>query len=109
MLSLALLGSEFLVGVLAGGGLFLLAVVIASVGHAVVTPPAWLRPRPLRGSLARVVVLVPVGGVGRVTYAAGGKRCSMAARSDEPLPIACGAEVVVTGVTRGVAIVAPLH
>jgi hypothetical protein len=106
---LAAFGSVLLVGFVVGAGLFVVAVVIAWLGHAARTPAAWLRPRPLGGSIARVVVAVPPGGVGRVAYTAGGKRCSMAARCCEAQPIARGAEVVVVDVARGVATIAPLH
>lgn len=107
--SLAAFGSLLLFGFATGAGVFIVALVVAWLGHEVTTPAAWLRPRPLGGSLARVVVAVPTAGVGRVAYTAHGKRCSMPARCSEAQAIARGAEVVVIDVARGVATVAPIH
>jgi hypothetical protein len=107
--SFAAFSSVLLFGMATGAGVFVFVVVVAWLGHAAITPAAWLKPRPLSGSIARVVVAVPTGGVGRVAYTAGGKRCSMAARCSEARAIASGAEVVVVDVSRGTATIAPLH
>jgi hypothetical protein len=89
-------------------GVCVLATLLFTVwlARALRTPAAWLQPRPLTGAVARVSVPLPAHGVGRIAYTAGGKRCSMPAKSE--MAITVGTEVAVVELERGVAVVVPL-
>ncbi|HZO15282.1 MAG TPA: hypothetical protein VFB62_18540 [Polyangiaceae bacterium] len=96
-----------LLGAAAAASLLTVLFVLVWLPRALRTPSSWVGHRPLIGTIARIVVTVPCGGVGRIAYTAGAKRCSMGARSDEPGAIAVGTEVAIIALDRGLAVVAP--
>jgi hypothetical protein len=61
----------------------------------------------LPGTLARVTVSIPPGGIGEVVFSKGGARRSEAARSRSGQPIPRSTEVVILEYQRGVAAVEP--
>lgn len=69
-----------------------------------------LDPRDFRreGTVARVTVTIPAGGVGEVVFTMGGTRRSEAARGLDGAPIPRETEVVIIEYERGVATVEPL-
>ena len=59
----------------------------------------------LPGTLARVVSSIREGGVGEIVYSKAGSRFTAGARSTDGQPIPKGAEVVIMGYERGLALV----
>ncbi len=93
------------------------AVLIGGVGSAVVAAflrlvlagertmdPAAYR---LEGTIARVTVSIPAGGIGEIVFSKAGTRRGEAARSLGGGPVPRGTEVVVVGYEGGVATVQP--
>ncbi|MCA9553960.1 MAG: hypothetical protein KC933_28240 [Myxococcales bacterium] len=86
----------------------LLALVIHAGSFLVHRPTRALTPASTLGTIARVTVPIPAGGVGAVRLVGTGTRVSVPARTDLPHEVPCDAEVVVLGTQDGVATVALL-
>ncbi len=63
----------------------------------------------LEGTLGRVTVGIPAGGVGEIVFTKIGARRSEAARGFDDRSIPHGTEVVITAYERGIAVVEPWH
>lgn len=85
------------------------AALIALFLRTVLAGEREMDPRDYRrvGTLARVTVGIPPGGVGEIVFIKGGVRRSEAARSRHGQPIARHTEVVILDHSRGVAAVEP--
>jgi hypothetical protein len=92
------------VGIGIAGGVIVARFLGALRAAETVMDPADYR---LVGTVARVTVGIPAGGVGEIVFAKGGRRRSEAARAPVGRSIARETEVVVTGYERGVAMVQP--
>jgi hypothetical protein len=81
----------------------LLALLLARIvaGERVMRPIDY----ELEGTLARVTISIPEGGVGEIVFSKGGTRRGEAARSLGSKPIAYGTEVVIIDYERGIALV----
>jgi len=95
-------------------GVVAIAVIVTVVGlWCLIT--SWLRPAPcseLRtsprpGTIARVAMAIPAGGVGTVVHITHGRRQILSARAAEGQTLARGVEVVVVEHASGVAVVQP--
>jgi hypothetical protein len=98
------LGGAVVAGALAG---LLISLFLAKVqaGEREMDPEAYR----LKGTIARVTVRIPAGGVGEIVFTKAGSRRSEAARSLSGEPIARETEVVIVDYARGVARVVPLE
>ncbi len=83
----------------------LLALLLAKIlaGERVMRPADY----ELEGTLGRITISVPAGGVGEVLFSKGGTRRSEAARSLGSKPIPYDTEVVIIEYERGTALVQP--
>jgi membrane protein implicated in regulation of membrane protease activity len=97
----------FAVSILAGiGGAAIVFLFLAKylMGHQKVMDPADFD---MVGVLGRLSVPIRQGGTGELIFTQDGTRCVAGARSDNGVPIAKGAEVVVTRYEKGIAYVRP--
>ncbi len=83
----------------------LLALLLAKIlaGERVMRPTDY----ELEGTIGRITVSVPAGGVGEILFSKGGIRRSEAARSLGPRPIPYDTEVVIVEYEHGTALVQP--
>src|SRR6266545_2140071 len=95
--------------VIAAASGFLAALLIAAFLRKVLAGERVMNPADyrLQGTLARVTVTIPAGGVGEVVFSKAGARRSEAARATSGAAIARGTEVVILRHARGVASVEP--
>jgi membrane protein implicated in regulation of membrane protease activity len=86
-------------------GAILIALFMAKVlaGEQVLDP----RDYRIEGTIARVTITIPAGGVGEIVFTKAGSRRSEGARSLSGQPIPYGTEVVVVDYDHGVAAVQP--
>lgn len=96
------LGGALLAGMVAA--LLLTRFLEFALAGSVELDPADFR---LEGTLARVTVRIPAGGVGEVVFSKAGRRRSEAARAESGEAIARGTDVVIVSYERGVAHVRP--
>jgi hypothetical protein len=95
------LGLATTVGLAAAAAIFLFLSRVLVPNQTVMRPADYQR----EGTIARVTVTIPTGGVGEIVYTLAGVRHSDAARGVEleGAPIGRGEEVVITGFEKGVA------